>query len=69
MRVIQLVCLNLLPRGYVEAAYVLKIRNNILLCHSTMEFGGVDDLSYFDYVFGVVNGVYDLKILLYGHLR
>ena len=22
---------------------------------------GVDDLSYFDYVFGVVNGVYDLK--------
>jgi hypothetical protein len=23
----QLVCLNLLPRGYVEAAYVLKIRN------------------------------------------
>ena len=29
---------------------------------SNMEFlhsvGGVDDLSYFDYVFGVVNGVY-----------
>ena len=23
--------------------------------------GGVDDLLYFDYVFGVVNGVYDLK--------
>ena len=23
--------------------------------------GGVDELSYFDYVFGVVNGVYDLK--------
>ena len=22
---------------------------------------GVDDWSYFDYVFGVVNGVYDLK--------
>ena len=33
--------------------------------YSIMEFshsvGGVDDLSYFDYVFGVVNGVYDLK--------
>ena len=23
--------------------------------------GGVDELSYFDYVFGVVNGFYDLK--------
>ena len=23
--------------------------------------GGVDDLLYFDYIFGVVNGVYDLK--------
>ena len=22
---------------------------------------GIDDFSYFDYVFGVVNGVYDLK--------
>ena len=29
MRVIQLVCLNLLPRGYVGAAYVLKIRNSL----------------------------------------
>ena len=31
MGVIQLVCSILLPSGYVGAAYVLKIRNNIIL--------------------------------------
>ena len=31
VRVMQLVCLILLPSGYVGAAYVLKIRNNIIL--------------------------------------
>ena len=31
VRVMQLVCSNLLPSGYVGAAYVLKIRNNIIL--------------------------------------
>ena len=28
---------------------------------SGLSVDGFDDLSYFDYVFGVVNGVYDLK--------
>ena len=42
---------------------VMVIRDGF--CSVKTEFshsvGGVDDLSYFDYVFGVVNGVYDLK--------
>ena len=46
-----------MPSQYYGRVVVFSLSSRVL--PTTVD--GVDDFSYFDYVFGVVNGVYDLK--------